>query len=248
MVSIEWYISSTSLRRSENLSGRKGFVHHLTYQADLAMTSQSNDEYRDIHSSLLSYAEVLEFFLQLEREGDVKSYCNGSNVAGRWFFQIYNKEFIEELSKVLNKILGRRRKNPPLLEIMCGDGRLTEFLQPMIKRRIIATDSKDGRYNIGYPKWVETLDAEDAITKYSPSFVIMCWEPYLSMTGIEIVKMGIPVAWVGNPKMCGHTDIFENVNIPFESKFALSRHDFFAASEFKTDIFFFNCKPEWLKI
>ena len=203
-------------------------------------------EYMDVHSKLLPYAVVRLFFEGLERKGDLKSYCNGSNKAGRWIFQIYNKEFIEELAGVLNRALGRRRKNPPVLEVMSGDGRLTEFLQPLVKRRIIATDSKDGRYNIEYPKWVETYDAIAAIVKFSPSFVIMCWEPYLSMTGIEIVKMGIPVVWIGNPAMCGHTDIFDFYHIPKESKFALSRHDLFMEGELKTDVFFFNCKPEWI--
>ena len=210
------------------------------------MTPYSDDEDRDIHSSLLPYKEVLEFFEQLERNGEVKSYCNGSNAAGRWVFQIFNKEFIEQLASVINTALGRRKKNPPVLEVMSGDGRLTKFLQPLIKRRCIATDSKDGRYNIGYPKWVETLDAMEAITKYSPSFIIICWEPYLSMTGIEIVKSGIPVAWIGNPNMCGHSDIFNYLHIPMESEYALSRHDLFMEKEFKTDIFFFNCKPKWI--
>lgn len=205
-----------------------------------------HDEYMDIHSRLLPYSVVRLFFEGLERKGDVKSYCNGANVAGRWIFQIFNKEFVGELAEIINRALGKRRKNPPVLEVMSGDGRLTEFLLPLIKRRIIATDSKDGRYNIGYPKWVESLDAMDAIAKYSPSFILMSWEPYLSMTGIEIVKTGIPVAWIGNPNMCGHTDIFERYHIPFESKFALSRHDLFMEKEFKTDIFFFNCKPKWI--
>ena len=204
------------------------------------------DEYMDVHKKLLPYAVVHSFFLGLERKGDVKSYCDGANAAGRWFFQIFNKEFVEGLSGVLNNALGRRKKKPPVLEVMSGDGRLTEFLQPLIKRQIIATDSKDGRYNIGYPKWVETLDALEAVEKYSPSFVIMCWEPYLSMIGIEIVKSGVPLAWIGNPAMCGHTDIFSQPHIPLESKYALSRHDFFAEKEFKTDIYFFNNKPDWL--
>jgi hypothetical protein len=203
-------------------------------------------EYVDIHSKLLPYTEVRLFFEDLERKGEVKSYCNGSNAAGRWIFQIFNKEFVEELAAVINRALGRRKKNPPVLEIMSGDGCLTEFLRPLVKRRCIATDSKDGRYNIGYPKWVETLDAMDAIAKYSPAFIVMSWEPYLSMTGIEVVKTGIPVAWIGNPNMCGHTDIFERYHIPLKSKFALSRHDVFMANEFKTDIFFFNCNPEWV--
>ena len=204
-------------------------------------------EYMDVHKKLLAYATVRAFLERLEQKGDLKSYCNGSNVAGRWIFQVYNKEFIEELADVLNRALGRRRKNPPVLEVMSGDGRLTEFLQPLIKRRIVATDSKDGRYNIAYPKWVETLGALAAIEKYSPSFVIICWEPYLSMTGIEVVKMGIPVAWIGNPRMCGHTDIFGYHHIPKESKFALSRHDLFMAGESKTDVFFFNCEPDWIE-
>ncbi|MFW9794851.1 MAG: hypothetical protein ACFFEE_11140, partial [Candidatus Thorarchaeota archaeon] len=144
-------------------------------------------EYLDIHNKLLPYAVVHLFFQGLEKKGDVKSYCNGANVAGRWIFQIFNREFVEELAQILNRALGRRKKKPPVLEVMSGDGRLTEFLQPLIKRQCIATDSKDGRYNIEYPKWVEKLDAIEAVDKYSPSFVIMCWEPYLSLTGIEIV-------------------------------------------------------------
>jgi hypothetical protein len=203
-------------------------------------------EYIDIHKKLLPYSVVHLFFRGLEQKGDVKSYCNGSNEAGRWFFQIFSVEFVNELAQVLNRALGRRKKKPPVLEVMSGDGRLTEFLQPLIKRQCIASDSKDGRYNIGYPRWVETLDAMDAIAKYSPSFVIMCWEPYLSMTGIEIVDSGIPTAWIGNPQKCGHTDIFDRPHIPFQSKYALSRHDFFVEKEYKTDIFFFNCKPDWL--
>ena len=203
-------------------------------------------EYMDVHKKLLPYAVVHLFFQGLEQKGDVKSYCSGSNEAGRWFFQIFNEEFVKELAQVLNTALGRRKKNPPVLEVMSGDGRLTEFLRPLIKRRCIATDSKDGRYNIGYPKWVETLDATDAVSKYSPSFVIICWEPYLSMTGIDIVDSGIPTAWIGNPQKCGHTDIFDRPYIPLQSKYALSRHDFFLERERKTDIYFFNCKPEWL--
>ncbi len=204
------------------------------------------NEFFDIHRELLLYAEVLRFFQELEQRGEVKSYCNGSNVAGRWVFQIFSIEFIEELAQVINKAVGRRKKNPPVLEVMSGDGRLIEFLQPMIKRRCIATDSKDGRYNIAYPKWVEKIGAMEAVRKYSPSFVIICWEPFLSTAGIDIVKSGVPTAWIGNPNKCGHTDIFEQPYIPMESKYVLSRHDFFLEKDFKTDIFFFNCKMEWI--
>lgn len=204
------------------------------------------DELLDIHRELLPYAEVLRFFQELEQKGNAKSYCNGSNAAGRWVFQIFSIEFVEELAQVINKALGRRKKKPPVLEVMGGDGRLTEFLQPLIKRQCIATDSKDGRYNIAYPKWVEKIDAMEAVRKYSPSFVIICWEPFLSTTGIDIVKSGVPTAWIGNPNKCGHTDIFGQPHIPKESRYALSRHDYFLEGDFKTDMFFFNCKPEWI--
>jgi hypothetical protein len=203
-------------------------------------------EYMDIHHRLLPYAEVYLFFQGLEQRGDVKSYCNGANAAGRWIFQIFNKEFVEELAQVINRALGSKGRKQPVLEVMSGDGRLTEFLKPLIKRQCIATDSKDGRYNIEYPKWVKTLDAMEAVAKYSPSFIIICWEPYLSMAGIDIVKTGIPTAWIGNPNMCGHADIFEHPYIPMQSKHALSRHDYFLEKEFKTDVFFFNCKPDWI--
>jgi hypothetical protein len=207
---------------------------------------ENQGEYMDIHRELLPYTEVYHFFQELEQRGDVKSYCNGANAAGRWIFQIFNKEFVEELAQVINRSLGSRKRKRPVLEVMSGDGRLTEFLKPLIKRRCIATDSKDGRYNIEYPKWVETLDALEAVAKYSPAFIILCWEPYLSMTGIDIVKTGIPTAWIGNPNMCGHTDIFEHPYVPMQSKHALSRHDYFHEREFRTDIFFFNCKPDWI--
>ncbi|MFW9787038.1 MAG: hypothetical protein ACFFE2_11270 [Candidatus Thorarchaeota archaeon] len=202
-------------------------------------------EYMDIHKKLLPHAVVHLFFRGLEQKGDVKSYCNGANESGRWIFQIFNREFVDELAQTISRILVWRKRRP-VLEVMSGDGRLTEYIRPLIKRRCIATDSKDGRYNIGYPKWVETLEAMEAVSKYKPSIVIICWEPYLSTVGIDIVKTGVPTAWIGNPAMCGHTDIFDQPHIPLESRYALSRHDYFTARDFKTDVFFFNCKPEWV--
>jgi hypothetical protein len=206
-----------------------------------------HNEYIDIHEVLLPYSEVLRFFLKLEQNSDVKKYCNGANLAGRWFFQIFNKEFVEELARVITKTVDSHGSEGPVLEVMSGDGRLIEFLCPLIKKQCIATDSKDGRYNIAYPKWVETLDAMESVAKYSPAFVIICWEPYLSMRGIEIVMSGTPTAWIGNPEMCGHPDIFEQPHIPLKSQYALSRHDSFSAQEFRTDIFLFNCKSEWIQ-
>ncbi|MBN2229619.1 MAG: hypothetical protein JW779_08480 [Candidatus Thorarchaeota archaeon] len=199
-----------------------------------------DNEYADIHETLLPYSDVLTFLEKLEENGDVKSYCNGSNCAGRWFFQIYSKEFIDELVSVINHVL-RKEKEGTILEVMSGDGRFTEFLQTQVHTRVIATDAKDGRYSIAYPKWIETLDALEAIRKYNPSFIVLSWEPYLSMTGIEIAVSGIPLAWIGNPEMCGHQDIFQRSHRQLNSRFALSRHDSFKEKNFKTDVFLFNC-------
>jgi len=198
----------------------------------------------DIHEVLLSYSDALAFLEQLEADSDIKKYCNGFNQSGRWFFQIYTSEFVEELAAIINTSMESRGNPGPVLEVMCGDGRLTEFLQPLIQRDIIATDAKDGRYNIPYPKWVESLEALVSIDKYSPSFIVLSWEPYLSTAGIDIVQRGIPTAWIGNPEMCGHQDLFQIPHLPAKSGYVLSRHDLFGKREFKTDIYLFNCNLE----
>jgi hypothetical protein len=212
------------------------------------MTDYASDAFNDVHQTLMPYSEVLAFFENLERSGCVKSYCNGSNATGRWIFQIYSREFITELALVINRVLQTDERSGPIIEVMSGDGRLTEFLRPLVQREIIATDAKDGRYNIAYPKWVEKLDAIDSIDKYSPSFIIMSWEPYLSMTGLEMIRKGIPMAWIGNPEMCGHPDIFEVPYLMMKSKYLLSRHDSFIKREFKTGVFLFNCNQDCLEI
>ena len=211
------------------------------------MAIQEDDDFTDVHEKLLPYAETLSFFERLETNGDVKSYCNGSNPSGRWIFQIYNREFIEQLASIINNAITTTNNGGPVLEVMSGDGRLTEFLRPLIRREAVATDAKDGRYNIAYPKWVETLDAIKSVVKYQPSFIILCWEPYLSTSGIDMAKGEVPMAWIGNPAMCGHTEIFDFPHIAVKSKYALSRHDSFKDRIFKTDIFLFNYDSTWLR-
>lgn len=210
------------------------------------MSHDQQEEYIDVHEILLSYDEVFSFLERLEENKDVKSYCNGSNRSGRWVFQIYNTEFIEELASVINLALASTEHTGPVLEVMSGDGRLTEFLQPLIQRHFVTTDAKDGRYSIAYPKWVESLDAMDAVEMYNPSFIVLSWEPYLSMTGFEIAQLDIPTIWIGNPEMCGHPDIFDNPHLALNSKVALSRHDSFLNRDFKSDVFLFNFDPTWL--
>jgi hypothetical protein len=211
------------------------------------MTYHSDDEYKDIHKTLVPYNDALLFFEDLERNNDVKAYCNGSNISGRWIFQIYNEEFIQQLADIINSTLKSTNNPEPVVEVMAGDGRLTEFLQAIIDHQIIATDAKDGRYNIAYPKWVETCDALDTVKKYSPSLIILSWEPYLSMIGVELIRTRVPMIWIGNRLMCGHQDLFQSPHLQLKSKFALSRHDSFLKREFKTDVFLFNIEEDWLE-
>ena len=203
--------------------------------------SQNFDEPIDIHDSLHRYQEVLDFFRQLESEGELKDYCNGSNRGGRWIFQIYSLEFVDQLANEINQTIGTIQNSGPVLEVMSGDGRLSELLREQVNREIVTTDLKDARYNIAYPKWVHTYDAVEAVEKFNPSVVIICWEPYLSMSSLNLVNRGIPLIWIGNPKMCGHSDLFLEDHRRLHSQYALSRHDSFLKNEFKTDVYLFNC-------
>ena len=210
-------------------------------------TRASNGEFVDIHRELVPYSRALELLETVEREFNVKEYCSGSNAAGRWLFQIFNKEFVREIAYVVNTVLKETDNEGPILEVMSGDGRLSNFLTQWIERKIIVTDAKSDRYNIAYPKHIERIDALKAIDCHNPSLVIVCWEPQWSMTAIDIVKSRVPVVWIGNPDKCGHPDIFDIPHLRRRTRYALSRHDRFAAKEFCTDIFLFNCDISWFE-
>ncbi len=212
---------------------------------DTSWMRDSTGEFIDIHKDLLTYDQALSFFQTVEAEADVKEYCNGSNAGGRWVFQIFNKEFVAELAEVIREALVSTRGKGPVLEVMAGDGRLTEFLRPLVNREITATDSKDGRYDIAYPKWVEKMDALDSIEHYHPSFLVISWEPFLSETGLKAIDKRVPTAWIGNPEQCGHVDLFKKKYIEKHSRYALCRHDSFAEGKFVSDVFLFNCKEKW---
>ena len=210
-------------------------------------TRASNGEFVDVHRELVPYSHALELLETVEKEFNVKEYCSGSNAAGRWIFQIFNEEFVSELAHVINTIVKETNNEGPVLEVMSGDGRLSDFLNQRVERKIIATDAKSDRYNIAYPKQIERIDALKAIDRHNPSLVIICWEPQWSMVVIDIVKSGVPVVWIGNPDKCGHPDLFDLPHLRRRSRYALSRHDRFAAKEFRTDIFLFNCDISWFE-
>ena len=186
-------------------------------------------EFIDIHKELLPFDQVLEFFKHVEKEGMIKEYCDGANERGRWIFQIYSREFVELMSNVIEKILKGSKHPGPVLEVMSGDGKLSEFLKPFVNRSIITTDAKTGRDNIEHPKWVEEIGAIEAYSKYDPSLIIMVWEPFYSTTSIDLVEKGIPILWIGNPESCAvGSGISELPSVQIDSEYLLSRHDNFA--------------------
>ncbi len=197
-------------------------------------------EYIDIHEELRPYSDVFSFMLRVQQEYDLKKYCNGFNQRGRWIFQIYSFEFIRELASLINELLNKNPNSELVLEVMAGDGRLSEFLRPILTSDIKSTDSKSDRYGIVHPKCVEELDATKAVEKYQPDLVLLSWEPYLSEKGVEIVQRGVPMIWIGNPLMCGRPSLFEHDYKQIRSRYLLSRHDSFLKKEFKSGLYLFN--------
>lgn len=204
-------------------------------------TRAESSEYIDIHEELLPFELILEFFEQVESEDDVLRYCNGANEGGRWIFQIYSIEFMDQVADLLNEFYIGRNQAGTVLEVMSGDGKLSEFLRPRIRSEIISTDGRIGNYGIAYPKWVENLDAFEALREYEPDIVILSWEPFYSSVGLEIVETGVPTIWIGDRRHSAvHSDLFERSHVRVRSRYALGRHDSFSNHQFETDIYLFN--------
>ncbi|MHA2033672.1 MAG: hypothetical protein ACTSX3_00015 [Candidatus Thorarchaeota archaeon] len=214
------------------------------------------DLFIDIHDTLRPYSEARALLEVIERTWKLKSYFNGSNLGGRWIFQVFSQEFVTEIANIVNTIIRESSGEGPVVEVMSGDGVLTDFLKRRVERPIIATDAKSPRYRIAYPKEVETIDAMEAVRKYNPAVVIACWEPHLSMTAIDIVRWGSPLIWIGDPQSCGHPDLFtehckpagDYSCIKMNSKYALGRHDSLLKNELRTDIYVFNCDESWFDL
>ncbi|MFX1264185.1 MAG: hypothetical protein ACFFH0_02310 [Promethearchaeota archaeon] len=183
----------------------------------------------------------MSFFETVEEEFDVMKYCSGANATGRWIFQIYSREFIQQLADAINEALTTLGNSKPLLEIMGGDGKLSEFLEAKVSSEIICTDSRQGGYDIAYPKWVLQMSALDSLEQFDPSVVIMSWEPFYSTVGGEIAESGLPIVWIGDRNHCAvHSEMFNKPHIKMNSEFALGRKDSFSRREFNTDIYLFN--------
>jgi hypothetical protein len=151
----------------------------------------------DINTPLRTYQEVISFLRRVEEHFSIKEYYNGSNVGGGWIYQIYSREFIQELSQLVNSISLSRDGKGLLLEVMAGDGLLSSYLSQEIALLTKPTDNKGSRDNIGFPKSMETIGALDAVRKYKPSIILMCWEPFYSDISSSILKTDIPLIWMG---------------------------------------------------
>ncbi|MDF1538733.1 MAG: hypothetical protein P1Q69_07505 [Candidatus Thorarchaeota archaeon] len=200
-----------------------------------------NGVFIDIHRELREYHEVLSFFKRIQRESSVKEYCNGSNAGGRWIYQIYSDEFIDEIAGIINELLNSNNYKGPILEVMSGDGKLSEFLRPKVNVQTIVTDAKTSRDNIEFPKWIETKDAIEAIDQYNPSIVVMCWEPFYSDVSLDVIKRRIPTIWIGDPSSSAvSTGLSEMDHKQIIAQYALCRHDDFLTGEYRTVIRLFN--------
>ncbi|MHA1781223.1 MAG: hypothetical protein ACTSYL_10245 [Candidatus Thorarchaeota archaeon] len=211
------------------------------------------DVFIDIHDRLRPFAEIKEILETVERTWDLKKYFNGSNLGGRWIFQVYSREFVSELANLINTINQKCGRHGPIVEVMSGDGVLTKFLTPLVDHKIIATDAKSDRYRIAFSKEVETITALESIEKYDPSVVIMSWEPFLSMDAIDIVRKKIPLIWIGQPDACGHPELVlsyckdngTDSCIRATNQYTIGRHDSLLKRDFKTDVLLFNCERDW---
>ncbi|MHA1933942.1 MAG: hypothetical protein ACW97A_01555, partial [Candidatus Thorarchaeota archaeon] len=155
---------------------------------------------------------------------------------------------VAEIATAINGILKHSENSGPVLEVMSGDGKLVEFLRPLIQRNIEATDSRTGHYSFAYPKWVHDMEAVEAVRTFTPSLILISWEPYWSSIGSEIVDTGIPTIWIGDKsKSAVNSVLFDNFNVRLNSTYALGRHDSVVETQYNTDAFFFNCQQRWFE-
>ena len=197
--------------------------------------------YIDIHETLRPYTEVLSFVRRLEQEFSIKQYCNGANEGGRWIYQFYSIDFIQNLSHIVNSLFEALTEPRMMLEVMAGDGLLSHYLEPEISLPLISIDNKSSRDDIEFPKTMECIDALEAVRKYDPSLVLISWEPFYSDIAEQIIETEVPVIWIGDPSSCAVSSRIHEIEYRLEpSKFLLGRHDSVLRQEFRTEMRIYN--------
>ena len=200
-----------------------------------------NGVFIDIHEKLRPYEQVISFLSRVEEEFSIKKYCNGANEGGRWIYQIYSIEFIRDLSVLMESVLVKVHSKGTVLEVMAGDGMLSHYLSCMGSVNPIPSDNKSSRDDIAFSKDMETVDAIEAVRKYTPALVLLSWEPYYSDISLSLVESGIPVIWIGNPDACAVSSHIHDIDyVRHESSYLLGRHDCIETNDFKTQIRVYN--------
>jgi hypothetical protein len=191
----------------------------------------------DIHEKLLPYSDIYNWFSNAEksRELNLFQYFRGEN-GNRTIYQLYHESFIDLLAEQIKNL------NPSkIVEVMAGDGKLSEFLNGRHNLNIIPTDNKS--WKIKYPDNVIKLDALEAVNKYKPDLVIVCWEPYESTICSDIADSSIPMIWIGEGYggCCGAEKLFENKRIyMLNSNCCICRTDSIKLDLFHSSIYLFN--------
>jgi hypothetical protein len=152
-------------------------------------------------------------------------------------FQFYSQEYIAALANDIKKL-----KPKTIIEVGAGDGRLSFFLNKYwsvkgIPLKSTPTDDyswgmhieSDSRH-IVYPKEVEKLNFKEALKKYNPDVVIICWEELHAKYTQEILKFPSVryVVWIGEGEG-GCTGDPSTFALPYErlkNPFGLCRTDF----------------------
>ena len=178
-----------------------------------------------VYLNKLSKGELLEYKWFIDRLREYDSISIWFSACHKFhIFQLYPKEFIEELAKSIKDFHPTR-----IIEVGAGNGYLSKALQKQ-GIDIIPTDNKSWAH-LTYPSEVEKLDFKEALAKYNPDMVVICWEAYGADYTREILKHPSVkwVIWIGENfgGCCGIEDLDELPHRILEnpSKYAVCRTD-----------------------
>jgi hypothetical protein len=149
-----WYFPNIDYwKMLDNFRWTKDLIHH-------AIIFKGEPIYPLDHVFLMYHSKAFHYNEEKKRE----------ELSFQQKFQFWNKQFNDELSKILKKI-----KPKLILEVGAGDGMLSRILFDR-KFPIIATDNYDWPFNTRYFN-VRELDYKEALKKYKPDVVISSWMP-----------------------------------------------------------------------
>ncbi len=113
-------------------------------------------------------------------------------------FEIFTREFVDNLSSFIEKKFG---KNVKIVEVCAGDGRLSKALKEK-GFNIIAVDNRsrqnpDETSDIEYPDFVINDSALNYIKNNKPELILASWIEFQDNLDIKLVETGIPLIIIG---------------------------------------------------